>query len=541
MNKSRSPVNLKIILLIVSICALTLWAYGPSLNNDFINWDDPVYLLFNPVVQELSFSNLREIFLTFSEGYYHYHPLTIATYALEHHWGGLNPRIYHTTNLVLHLVNILLCFLFMYILTKDNVLSLLCAFFFGMHPMHGESVLWVTARKDVLFASFYLLSLMAYTASSRSGKNAYKFYVCAIALFLLSILSKPTAISLPFVLFLIDYYQGKKWSFEAFKMKIPFFVIAFMYGIIIVYDLFQPFNNPFPLTYTFPFWEKILLAFYALLFYLGKFIWPLDLSGFYPFPLKVNGVLPGVYYYSPFIVLSLMCISFMTHTSNRNIRFGSTFFLVTIFFNLPIFDVGHTIVADRFTYIPYIGLCMVFYECIKIIIFKVMKDNSYEKYILALIVVLLSLFYLKQIKIRGEVFNNSVSFWNDVIEKHPQAAMPYFNRGNFYLRNNQLDLALNDFHQTLLLFPNSFAALNNRGNIYFLKGKYKEALRDYNDALHLNPNHLSSLLNRAAYYQYVQQFDKALIDYERILVLDPHNNLGLEGKRKAIEKLKKTQ
>jgi len=510
--------------------------YLPSLNNGFTNWDDPVYLLDNTDVQEFSLAGVKNIFLSFSKKYYHYHPLTILSFAIEYHISGYHPFSYHLTNLIFHLLNTALCYGVIFLITKNHICALLVALLFGFHPMRVESVAWVTGRKDVLFAFFYLSSLQFYLIYCEKEKIKKVFFWFSLGLFICSLLSKPAAISLPFILCLLDVYKGR-FTIKTFVLEKPlFFILSLCYGMIVLYDLAQPFDNPFPLEYRFLLADKILLACHSFFMYVGKCIWPVNLSGFYPFPEKINGLLPAMYYLSGFLFCCALWIAVKYVRKDKEIFFGIMFFATTIFFNLPVFDVGYVVIADRFTYLPYMGLFFIFAVVMQRTFQKQKHPFGYKHTFIGLALVVYFSFLTVQTSLRCRVWQNSETFWSDVIKKFPNTPMAYYNRGNHYFDSNRLELAIQDYDQTLRLYPHSFGAFNNRGNAYTLKGNFHRALADYDQALILKPGHRASRLNKAAVYYHVGKWDQAIQEYKQVLTLDPLNPTALDGIRKAVAK-----
>ena len=209
LKKTRTKQNYKHFIIVAIIVIISAIVFYPSLKNGFTNWDDPRYVTEGEIIQDLSFENIIKIF---SEPYFmNYHPLTILSYALEYNYDKINPKVYHTTNYIFHLLNIVLVFILFYFISKRNlIIPSTVAFLFALHPMHVESVAWVAERKDVLYALFFLGSLITYVKFIEN-KNT-KWYIFTIVLFILSLLSKPMAVTLPVVLVLLDYFYKRKFN-----------------------------------------------------------------------------------------------------------------------------------------------------------------------------------------------------------------------------------------------------------------------------------------------------------------------------------------
>ncbi len=220
-----------LVLIVAGILITTLLCYLPSLHNEFLKyWDDQAYVTGNDLIKDLSFNSIKRIFREDAGLYANYHPLTTLSLALNYH-EGVGPFPYHLTSLILHLFNTLFVFVFIYLLSdKKIIVASLTALWFGIHPVHVESVAWISERKDVLYTFFYLLSLIAYWQYVKKDL-ALKFYFLAFVLFACSVLSKAMAASLPVVFLLVDYWTGRKFNMRLILEKAPFVILAIILGM----------------------------------------------------------------------------------------------------------------------------------------------------------------------------------------------------------------------------------------------------------------------------------------------------------------------
>ena len=371
--------------LLFIIVSFTSIIYFKSLFNDLLFWDDNIYVINNKDITNLSFNSLKTIFSGFYA--YCYLPLTMLTYSLEYHFFGLNPFIYHLDNLVLHLFNIILVFIFIYKLslgselreinTRQYAISLafIVALLFAIHPMHVESVAWISERKDLLYSFFFLSSLIFYIKYISQIKSSIIHYPLSIILFFLSCLSKPTAVTLPFVLILIDYFFNRfslKSKVKLFKEKIPFFILSLLFLIIAFYSQkHEIVVNSADDSY-FNLFHRIFLFSFALTFYLYKVIAPFHLSVIHSF-LGNAKHFPSLYYISSLILLIIPLIIFISGKSRKLLIFGFLFFFTTIALSLQIIPFRFAIVCERYTYIPYIGLFFI----IACIFQSILKNHTY--------------------------------------------------------------------------------------------------------------------------------------------------------------------
>src|SRR5437879_797573 len=298
---SREP---KSLVLAIALFVLVLWAFLPALQNGFIGYDDPEYVTANSRVQQgLTLNNLRWAFSASAAA--NWHPVTWLSHMLDCELFGLAPWGHHLTNILLHGLNTLLVFVLLRRLTNSAWPSLFVALFFGLHPLRLESVAWVSERKDVLSACFFLLSLWAYAcfvrpplnqnaagsqfgaASLKSGAQSSSWsrtYWLSLILFILGLLSKPMLVTLPFVLLLLDFWPLARWPrlplSKLAREKIPFFLAALVVSAITL--LVQRHGGAMELRL--PFVLRLENAVVSYCRYVGKLLGPLNLAVFYPFP-----------------------------------------------------------------------------------------------------------------------------------------------------------------------------------------------------------------------------------------------------------------
>ena len=265
LQKNQSSNTFKWVLFLIGVTAI---CYLPMLQNQFTNWDDEYYVINN---QLLRGPDWKGIFTEPVVG--NYHPLTIITLVINYQLSGVEPFSYLLLNLLLHLANSFLVFRFIYLISGNKtIVAFFTAIIFGIHPLHVESVAWISERKDVLYAFFFLLSLIQYWHYLNTGKQQ-KLWM-TFFLFILSLLSKPAAIVLPLVLLLLDYWHGKPLQGRLFIQKIPFFVMAIVFGILTV-NIQSP--TAMASLETYPIWERLFFACYVIMTYFFRF--------FIPYPL----------------------------------------------------------------------------------------------------------------------------------------------------------------------------------------------------------------------------------------------------------------
>jgi protein O-mannosyl-transferase len=526
------------------ILLVTFLAYIPVLKAGFVNWDDGDYVFDNNNLLVKVFSNLKLLLSTPVQG--NYHPLTMLSLAINYQISGLAAWSYHLFNLAFHLINCFLVFRLVMLLSNRNmVIAFTAAVLFGIHPMHVESVAWVSERKDVLYGLFFLAGLISYTKYTDTGVR--KQYLLTILFLVLSLLSKPAAVIFPVALFCIDLLRKRKLSFSLFIEKIPFFVLALITGILTIIGQ-KEIGAMGQGVLDFSLGAKVLFGFYGIMIYFFKMIAPFNLSAFYPFP-PVNAQLPINYYLSPLFFLILVALFFYSLKRNRVIAFGILFYLVNLLLVMQVFLVGSAIIAERYTYIPYIGL----FYIIGWLIDRYSKGVVSKAYAVIIPITLLLCIATYQ---QSAVWNDTASLWDHAIKTNPSAraydnrarllsseknypkaieyyneaikinaadAEGYTNRGNIYFNTNKQDLAYKDYKKALSISPDYYSALDNLGALLAMRGQYDSALINLNHALTVKSDYKPAYRNRGLTYLELKRYEEAIKDFEKFLQYEPGN------------------
>jgi hypothetical protein len=491
---------------------ITWVLYSGSLNNQLTTWDDKNYINENTFIRSTKTDSLKALFHpNVQDGGFimgNYHPLTIISYAYDYKKGGLDPRSYHVTNLIFHIFNTLLVYLFILLLARHRIVAFITALLFAIHPMHVESVAWVAERKDVMFTFFYLAALCVYVLYVRAERGAIKWLIIALLLYVLSLLSKGMAVTLPVVMLLVDYFLERKFTMRVLLEKVPFFVLSFVFGLIAVEA--QKSAGAIGTFITYSFADRILLSFYGLWLYLSKALAPVNLSCFYSYPLKVHDKLPAIMYLFPLVIGGLAFLVYYSLRFGRTVAFGAAFFLVTIALVLQVLPVGGAIIAERYTYIPYIGLFfMLAVGAVKLIDRRPATDIR-PVIIGGLAVLSVIFFYVS--RQRTKVWKDSITLWSDAISKDTIAPAAFNGRGDAYNMLKQYDLAIPDFKKALALQEAYPEAHYNLGLAYYYKGMHQDAINEYTRAIQVKPDLAVAYFNRSGTYYTIQQYKLALDD-----------------------------
>lgn len=480
----QKPVNYTFFL--AGLVILTAILYSNGLHGDILNFDDVEYFAMYPEVKNLSWASITKYF----SGYYvlMYQPLPILTFAINYYFSGLDSMPMHLVNLLFHLANIVLVFRFIKELTDKPFLAFVVAALFAIHPMNVEAVTWISARSSSMYTCFYLLALWQYVKYHKSNFNT-KHILLAGLFFLLSLLSKAQAVTLPVVLLAIDYFFARKISKGMILEKIPFFILSIIFGIVTISDSGTMKNITNGMMISYSFIDMFFMLCYSVVFYFFKLLVPIQLCAIYVYPPKVDGMLPWMYYAAPLILAGIFYLLWRFR-KDRNIIFGAAIFFITISINLQIIPSRLFIVTERYGYFPYIGLMFI----IAYVFNKLLSsaDEKQKKIAGGYRIVLLAMaaFFIMTVWQRTEVWANDEVFMTDVIAKNP--GVPYLcraygNRANYYLNNGMVNEAMNDFTEALKLNNKDAQTYYNRAVTYIKLNKLTEAEQDLDSALKYNP------------------------------------------------------
>ncbi len=515
--------NIGTAILAVLIPISVVFVFKPVLTAGFTNYDDDVLVTGNPLIKTITSKNLERIFFSSYCGLYH--PLVLLSYSCEYKIAGLNPRTYHSTSLALHTINCLLVFWMILLIGGNAPVALLTTLFFGLHPLHVESVAWIAERKDVLYALFYLSSIIAYIYFKMN--NEKRFYAVSLALFLFSLMSKPMAVTLPVALFLFDYLGSRKIDIKSAVEKVPYFILSIIFSVITVRSHYS--SQDAPVRPVINLAAGLSGAVNGIIFYIAKIFWPVNLSCFYPY---IGREWRSYFHFTalPFIFIFILAAAALYSMRRTRIAaFGAAFFVAALLPVLQLIPFGQEVPADRFTYIASIGI---FFAVSEGFAFFWKKPQRLPRFmsvsIAALIVIVLSFVS----NARCKVWQDSFTLWNDAIKKYPALPQAYKNRADAYKEAGLADKALQDYGQALILKSGYPQALNNRGNLFASLGQYRQAVEDYSSAIRENPGYVSAIYNRAIAFSALNDLEASAADYGLAIYKNPEyyeafNNRGI--------------
>ena len=486
-------------LYIALICILFPLVFAKLFSAGFVSWDDAEYVLDNKDVHDF---NLKALFTKFYVG--NYHPLSMLSYAVNWKLFGKDPLGYHVENMVWHLLNTILVFVLSKKLFKHELKAFIVAVIFAFHPVQLESMAWIAERKTLQYAFCFLCGLLTYVKFIEEKKR--KFMIWTFILFCLSLLYKPSAIVFPLALLCIDLYCDHKFTKKNLLQKIPFFILSILLGIITLYA--QAAGKFINETHSYSILDRIGFAGYAVLQYVCRSFVPANLSVIYPYP-QDKLVSSAIGYI--FIIGFVFACYKLYATKRYGILFGLLFFIANLLLVLQFVPFGEVLTADRYMYLPVLGLCWAAFSLVNI------KEKQLKIISLIVIVALGSMSF-----IRAGVWKDSISLYGDIIKKYPHSSVALNSLGAEYMLRRDYDKAITYFNKAINEDANNHKSFYNRGLLHAQTRKFNEALRDFNKAIELK-QYPKAYVARANVYYMMKDFPKAISDAETVLRTDENN------------------
>jgi Tfp pilus assembly protein PilF len=565
MNESDNNRHTFLICLFLAITIIAI--YWHVNNHDFVNFDDNKYITENRHVQTgLTSGNITWAFTTFHAG--NWHPLTWISHMLDCQLFGMKPGFHHLVNLFFHVANTLLLFFILHRMTKGLWQSAFVAAVFAIHPLHVESVAWVTERKDVLSTFFWMLTMGAYVFYVE--RRELKRYLLALFFFALGLMAKPMLVTLPFVLLLLDYWplrrltigkssvnehtqsekspnthrKKKERQRSAIKAehtnktekqtrqqplmvqiileKVPFFVLSLASSIVTY--MAQQKGGAVGSLQSFPLTARIANALVSYCGYIGKMIWPADLAVLYPHP----GMLPTWE-----VVAAVFFLGLTTFLIIRAVKrfpcltVGWLWYLGTLVPVIGLVQVGVQAMADRYTYVPLIGVLIMVAWGVP----ELLKKWRHRNAALATVAVItLSIFSYVTWKQVG-YWQNSTTLFKHTLEKTTNNPIMLNNMGNVLEGEGRLDEAISHYTEALRIDPNLSDSYNNMGLALTKQGSADEAIPNFFKAIRINPNHAAAHYNLGTVLASRGKLDEAIYHFRESIRIKPdhakaYNNLG---------------
>ena len=550
---------------ILIVCAFlafaTLLAFWQVNHCDFINYDDNSYVTENSHVRNgLTVDGIRWAFTTSYTG--NWHPLTWVSHMADVQVFGLNPHWHHLTNLLLHIANTLLLFLVLYRLTKAFWQSAFVAALFALHPLHVQSVAWVAERKDVLSTFFWMLTIGAYCYYAE--RPSLWRYLPIFTFLAIGLMAKPMLVTLPFVLLLVDYWplgrfeqndkSAKKMQTEPVNSttagkrkatsgkrktsikkkidtkvradsryrpvsilsllseKVPLLVLTIL-STVVTYIVQHEEGAVIPVE-RFPLAARVENAFISYIMYIGKMIWPNKLAVFYPYqgPSASWRVLGAVLFFTAVTLIVIRAAK-----KFRYLTVGWLWYVGTLVPVIGVVQVGAQARADRYTYIPLIGLFIMTAWGLPVLLGK----WRYRKKVLTASATLALGCFFVVTRTQVGYWQNSFTLFGHALKVTDNNYIAYAGRGNAYFALGNHKEAIKDYDRAIEISPEFSEAHNNRGSVYLKLGNYRQAIADYDRAIEVNPGNQEAYYNRGTAYEALGYQEQAIADYDRVIEVNP--------------------
>jgi protein O-mannosyl-transferase len=493
--------------------AMTFAVFGQTLQHKFIDFDDDVYVYNNPmVVPGLTFNGVVQAFIRFHAD--NWHPLTWLSHMLDCQLYGLQPGGHHLTNVLLHTATAILLFLVLRQMTGFLWRSAFVAAVFAIHPLRVESVAWVAERKDVLSGLFFMLAIGAYVRYARLPWSPRR-YGLVMLLFALGLMCKPMLVTLPLVLLLLDLWplQRKESAGRLVLEKLPLLALsAASCGVTILAqnEAIQSSGH-----YLLPL--RLANALVSCMVYLGQMVYPAGLAAFYPYPQ--NGLPPWEAGLAGILVAGFSTVAWLRRRTQPWLLVGWLWYLVMLLPVAGIFQVGGQAHADRYTYLPQIGIYVAVTWLAAEWSARWQVGRAAVGWLMTLVLGALMICAWKQ----TAYWQDSETLWTRTLGCTTRNAVAHYNLAVFLDQNGRPVEAISHFQTALQINPNDAEARNNLGSAFLETGNLDDAIAQYQEALRINPRHANVHSNLGAALWQKGRTDEAISHFQEAVQIVPDN------------------
>lgn len=449
------------------------------------------------------------LFAFFSSHYVgNYIPLTMFFHALNWKLAGTNVGGHHLFNILIHLLNGVLAFRIGLILFKNKGPANVIAILFLLHPLQIESVGWISELKNVLWVFFAFLSIHAYLNPIESSSQSK--YLKVFLFFLLACLSKPSAVILPLLFIALDIFQNNDFKLKYVLHKIPFLIIAIIFGIINMKtqsaDLFINYSHAFP------YYQRFAFGGFALLKYIGFFTFPIGLSALHPYPEFNSFILiSGITFFSAVIIL----LSYLFYKKSFKLFALISLPLINLILVLQFIPFGESLYADRYMYMALFFFSLLPVYCIA-------QKERVLKYSSILLIIILPIISFSRMRI----WSSAENLYTDVVKKYPESFVALNSLGTEKMMLNKDTEALQYLTEAVRVNEKNYKGYYNLGLVLLKLNKSDEAIKSFNQAIKLKEN-TKSYIGRASAYYNKMDIAKAISDAEYVLKSEPNNAKAL--------------
>ena len=492
------------------LALVTLVIYLPVLRDGFVNYDDEDYVISNSVVKNgLTLAGVKWAFTTFHSA--NWHPVTWLSHMTDCELFGLNPAAHHFVNALIHSVNAALLFILLLRLTSLIWPSLIVAALFAWHPLHVESVAWISERKDVLSTFFALLTLLSYAKYVRENRRPGFWF--ALLFFALGLMSKPMLVTLPFVLLLLDFWPLQRFNHSTSQRllieKIPFFALT---AISCIVTFFAQRAEAVRTLKEISLTLRLENAAASAAAYLAQIFWPSKLAVFYPMPDKIT---PTAIFISAMILILISALAWLARKKIPCLITGWLWFLGTLVPVIGLVKVGDAAHADRYTYFPAIGIFL----AVVFGIWNLLKQLHAQKvFTAASLLALVACMILTEYQL--QFWRDSETLFRRAIAVTQNNATAHVNLGSALQAGGKSSEAIAEYREALRLDPKQFEADSNLGKLLFEQNNFADALPYCELAVRLKPDRATLRNNLGLTLAALGRYDEALAQFAEAARLD---------------------
>jgi len=562
----------------IFLVLVTLAVYFQVGKFDFTNYDTAEYVYENDYVKNgLTAESIRWAFFSIHRS--NWHPLTWLSHMLDVELYGLQAGRHHLTNVMFHIFNTLLLFWLLHRMTGNIWRSSFVAVLFAIHPLHVQSVAWIAERKDLLSTFFGLLAIWGYIRYVQF--QTIGSFMPVLLFFILSLMAKPMMVTLPFVLLLLDYWPLERFRFgfkpevshhpQRFALKaalilekIPLLVFSAASCIVTVYA--QQTGGAVGSSVAYPFHVRMANALVSYGSYIGQMVWPNNLAVFYPYP---EGLAGWRILIAAILLVGISCLAIRFVKSKPWLIVGWLWFLGTLVPVIGVVQVGSQAMADRYTYVPLIGLFIILAWGVP----DLLKRFAYQKLWLAVIAGLVTVTLtivswgqvktwqssvtlferalavtknnyvahnnLGQYRLEEGRLSDAINHFTKAVEINPKFELAYLNLGVALSRQGKIDEAIRSYIRALKVKPDFVVAYNNLGNALYRQGKYQQAISNYLRAIQIDPHYAEAYNGMGAALIRLGEIEKAVEFFKKALQINPDNTNTQNNLKNTLAATKK--
>jgi protein O-mannosyl-transferase len=509
----RNPNKKRSFFICLGLVLATLAVYFQVHSFEFINLDDPAYVSGNGHVGAgVTPGNIKWAFTTGLCG--NWHPVTWLSYMMDRQLFGFDPAVFHLVNVFFHIANVLLLFLVLKKMTGSCWQSAFVAALFALHPLHVESVAWVSERKDVLSTFFWLLTMAAYVRYVK--KLSFSNYLLAMVVFALGLMSKPMLVTLPFVLLLLDYWPlERKISWRLVVEKIPLFVLAA--GSSVITFFIQRGDKAMVTLTMFPIEYRIAGVFVSYAEYIEKMLVPVKLAFFYPNPGQNVSIRYAVM--SAIFLAAVTIIILLFAKNHRYLVTGWLWFVGTLVPVIGIVQVGSQAVADRYSYITLTGLFIIIAWGLP----ELLAKSKYRKIVLQISASIVLCVLGAVTYIQTGYWKNTLTLSLHAVEVTKDNFLAYFAAVPYLRDQGRMEEAVQFSYEAVKIQPDNADALQGLALCLCYANKANEAIGYFEKALEIQPQNAAIHNNLGIALGSQKRYDEAVVHFKKALQIDPDN------------------